>query len=289
MFSQSHNDGLSPSEDEKQLASEYRKLSDENPIEKDRYRLLRVLALALRIEPLLLRNARLRFAPRSEPEWETEIWFSPLMRTRNVKASVMREGIARTFLEDLKTEPEEYEKAWKFVDEHTRHWADADRLEQKLRLAAAGDDQIALRDGIEQILKTLQQTTDDHSRREWARWVKGALPGLWPESESIPELGWLRQYIAAALGSAGWASHGDSGLESMPGWLIQALPKLQGPDLYLRLRPGVLECLKHQDELPSHRLEFSFPLPTPLLLTENDRKSRWEGFWPGAGSELQKN
>ena len=43
------------------------------------YRLALVLAPALRVEPLLLRNARLHFLPQSDAGLESDLWFSPLV------------------------------------------------------------------------------------------------------------------------------------------------------------------------------------------------------------------
>ena len=100
------------------------------------YRLLRVLALALRIEPLLLRNARLHFIPASDIEIETQIWFSSIMHTRNAKACVIRGGIARALVDELVKDSEDYNAAWAFVQTHTRHWSAQDQLEQELRLDA---------------------------------------------------------------------------------------------------------------------------------------------------------
>jgi len=272
---------IEPSVDETKLAHDYRPLTNQNISEKHRYRLIQVLALALRIDPLLLRNARLRFAPRSDTEWETDIWFSSLMRARNSKFAVMREGTARTLIDDLATIPDEYQTAWQFVEQHTRHWPETDRLEQRLRLAAAKNEQNVLTAGFEQMLKTLQQTTNDDERRECARWVKGSLSGLISEGQHSQELAWLQQYIAAALGSSGQILNRNAAVEPIPEWLLHALPKVKGQNLYLRLRPGVLECLKKKDDLPYHELALSLPLPTPILIAEDSGKSRWEGFWPG--------
>ncbi|MCI0733116.1 MAG: hypothetical protein L0Y38_04740 [Methylococcaceae bacterium] len=66
------------------------------------YPLLELLALAIRIEPHLLRNARLRVLPQSDVSIETEIWFSPMMRSQNVQACVMWDGIAREMVKRLK-------------------------------------------------------------------------------------------------------------------------------------------------------------------------------------------
>ena len=44
--------------------------------------LARLLSLATRVEPLLLRNARLHFLPGSATEIESLLWFSPLIGAR---------------------------------------------------------------------------------------------------------------------------------------------------------------------------------------------------------------
>ena len=80
----------------------------------DFYKLARVLSLALRIEPLLLRNARLRFAPTSITQLENDLWFSPMMRTRSSNAVVVHAGIARLLTDDLAEYPKDYKDAWRF-------------------------------------------------------------------------------------------------------------------------------------------------------------------------------
>ena len=197
-------------------------LQQESP---QQFQLLQVLALALRIEPLLLRNARLEFAPGSDIELETEIWFSTIMLSRNAKACIMRGGIARALVDDLSKNQQSYEKAWAFVQKHTRHWQGQDQLEQQLRLAARTNDTQALQNGFEQILNTLVYTEDAASKRDLSRWLKGAIPSFIVQKDQSETAHLLFQYAAAALGlPASWSGNHQANRASMPPWLIDALP-----------------------------------------------------------------
>jgi hypothetical protein len=63
--------------------------------------LARVLVLAPRIEPLLLRNARQRFLPGSDAGTESQLCFSPLVAARSTREIVLHLGIARVLAGQL--------------------------------------------------------------------------------------------------------------------------------------------------------------------------------------------
>ena len=58
------------------------------------FTLVSYLILAPRIEPLLLRNARLKFAPQLQAEVESQLWFSPLVAARSNNEIILIQGIA---------------------------------------------------------------------------------------------------------------------------------------------------------------------------------------------------
>ncbi len=266
---------LQPTRDERDFVA---RLSEEPHL----YPLAQVLALAQRIEPLLLRNARLRFAPGSDTDLESEIWHHSMIYTRNAREVVIRAGIARALVDRLSVDATRFKTAWEFVDGQTRHWPARDRIELQMRLAAREQNTQRLRQQFRQILRSIQQTQNDHDRREMARWIKGALPGVTaPEQERSEEHHWLQQYVAAALGSPGKRLRRcDTVPEPLPEWLLQLLPKKKEHKLSLQLRPGVLECLKPTDG--SHTITLSLPLPTPIVLrTDRETVPRWESLWPG--------
>lgn len=248
------------------------------------YRLLKVLALALRIEPLLLRNARLHFIPASDIEIETQIWFSSIMHSRNAKACVIRGGIARALVDELAKEKDPdpaYKDAWTFVQNHTRHWSVQDQLEQELRLAARKKDSTALHNGLNKILKTLLNEEDPSAKRDLSRWIKGAMPTLFNPDKADEMAHLLFQYTAAALGlPATWSNDRRESKASMPQWLIDALPPSKANSIGIQLRKGLLECLEPASA--RHTLTFNLPLPTPALLTVNNNgQAQWESLWVG--------
>jgi hypothetical protein len=249
------------------------------------YRLAQILALAVRVEPLLLRNARLHFLPASDTELETEFWWcSDFIYTRNVQAAVMRSGIARALCNALLTEaPERFQEAKKLIADLTRHWRETDRIEQDMRWAVLEDDTVTLQQNIQRILKTLEKLSlprEDSAKRELARWIKGALPTLVNPEQAGTEVRWLYQYVSAALGSPGNWLAGGTIAEPLPKSLIRALPLVEKQALGLQLHPGVLEILKPDGNLPS--IEISLPLPTAVLLSfDGKAKPRWENVWIG--------
>ncbi len=106
------------------------------------YRLALVLAPALRVEPLLLRNARLHFLPQSDAGLESDLWFSPLVSARSARSVLLRPGAARVLTDRLETDgaPFPYAEVWRFIDEQTSDWRFEDRLEQALRQSARRGD-----------------------------------------------------------------------------------------------------------------------------------------------------
>jgi formylglycine-generating enzyme required for sulfatase activity len=265
---------LDPSAEDNAFVAE---LSANKPL----YRLLQVLALPQRIEPLLLRNARLIFAPGSDTELESEIWFHPMIQTRNAKAIVLRSGIARALADRLADEDNDlYNNAKRFIEEHTRQWPEPDRIEFDLRLAARTQDFNALKKGFQRMLNTLVNVGDDTERRELARWIKGALPTLMSNVTNTDEPNWLYQYVSAALGSAGQQLKNTSSQTTLPDWLAAVLPSGKEQKFALQIRPGVLEVLNPTQG--GHPITLTLPLPTPVLLTFDDgSESRWETIWQG--------
>jgi len=256
------------------------KLSENNTL----YRLMLVLALPQRIEPLLLRNTRLKFAPNSSTDLETTIWFHPMIHSRNAKAIVLRSGIAGALLARLIRDKDLAElntEAIKFVEQHIAHWSEPDRVEFGLRLALRTNDNNALQRGMQRMLQTLIKLNTDSDRREFARWVKGALPTLSDKTKVSDELSWLYQYLSAALGSStGQLFKRCVSQNPLPSWLIEALPPGKEREIALQMRPGVLECLSPSQG--GHAITLSLPLPTPVLLHFDEQdNSRWESLWLG--------
>lgn len=246
------------------------------------YQLALVLAPALRVEPRLLRNARLRFLPGTEASLEARFWFSPLVANRSARSVAMRTGLARVLTDRL--EQPHFDEVWGFIQQHTAHWPLLDRLEQNLRQAARAQDQARIQEDLREVLRQVHRQSGDSERRELARWVKGALPGIGAaDSGNAPaELGLLAQFAAASLGDQGGGLSRRALEPGLPSWLAKQVPSGKGYALGLRLRPGVLECLAA--DAGGHRLDLDLPPPVPVHIRRDDGvpdPGCWEPLYVG--------
>jgi len=222
--------------------------------------LARLLVLAPRIEPLLLRNARQHFLPASGAELESQLWLSGLVAARSTREIVLHPGVACVLAAQLdgarpcpgyqeeEDAPEITESApslltlWTFTREHTRHWPAEDRLERDLRYHALRADSTAINEGLEAILARIADESEpltagetseqrrsrlDQRRIGLARLAKRVLPGLRGRLDgcSAEKARLLARYAALALGDGGdWSGEPVGAPEALPDWLTGRLP-----------------------------------------------------------------
>jgi hypothetical protein len=264
---------LDPTTDERGYAE---RLARDEP---DLYRLALALAPALRIEPLLLRNARLRFVPDSDAGLEAELWFSALIASRSARACVLRPGLARLLCDRLERPdaPLPAADVHRFVRRHTAHWPALERLEQEMRQRARRGDREALISGLRQVLSHIDREPSEAERRELARWVKGLLPVVAaPEPPRDPErghstpaeVGLLAQYAAASLGDVSGGLSARAASPGLPSWLADRMPGGATHAIGLILRPGVLECMAAGQG--DHTLELAGAPPAAVHLQPAD-------------------
>ncbi|MFV2055991.1 MAG: formylglycine-generating enzyme family protein [Thiohalomonadales bacterium] len=248
------------------------------------YKVLRVVALATHIEPLLLRNTRIDYAPQSDIELEATIWFyEDIIQSRNALGLVMYGGIARALVDHFEQqEKDAYTEAKAFVEDHTRHWKPRDRLEQRLRWYARENNQDEVKRGLQQLLYTLTQLSKPEQRREFTRWIGGALPQLTKADDAAPEEAhWLNHYVSAIFGSTGkQLSPTRDTTTTIPTWLTSHFPGGENNRIGLRLYQNGLQCLPADEA--DHVIDINLPLPTPVLLqTEPNGIKQWQGLWVG--------
>ncbi|WP_200284617.1 SUMF1/EgtB/PvdO family nonheme iron enzyme [Rhabdochromatium marinum] len=221
--------------------------------------LARLLVLAPRIEPLLLRNARQRFLPASDAELESQLWLSGLVAARSTREIVLHPGIACVLAAQLAgarscpghqdehdsevaEDAPSLEAIWTFTCEHTRHWSAEDRLERDLRYHALRADSAAINEGLEAILARIADESEplaagetseqrrsrlDQRRIGLARLAKRVLPGLRGRLDgcSAEKARLLARYAALALGDGGdWSGEPVGAPEALPDWLKGRLP-----------------------------------------------------------------
>jgi len=251
------------------------------------YQLALRLGPALRIEPLLLRNLRRRFLPRSSADLEGELWHGALVGSRSRRAVVLRAGIARLLSDELAEDEEAYRACVSFIEAHTRHWPLLDRLEQTLRQEVRAGDLERVRAGLRIALTRLQAEASPGGRRSLARWAQGALPAVVAEATPMPEADWLALFAAATLGDAeGTLAHLVAPDAVLPQWLTAGLPVPSGPKVGLRLRGGTpVTVLEVVDPAPGlAELSLATPPPCPVHLScegASEPAPGWTPIWPG--------
>jgi len=261
--------------------------------------LARVLVLAPRIEPLLLRNARHRFLPGGDAAIESQLWFSALVAARSTREIVLHLGIARVLAGQLggakpwpqddfpadDSNPPRLEDVWAFTREHTRHWTAEDRMERDLRYQALRADDLLLDAGLQSILAEIARESEpagDEARRlELARLAKRTLPivrhGLGNSATSTARL--LARYAALALGDAGDWSECAGAPDALPSWLDSKLPPAPSrAKLGIQVRGDenrgyVLHLVEPSDGLSA--IELPTPLPGRLHVAPAGRAGQW--------------
>lgn len=272
---------LDPGDDDRQLLQQVREC------EPNHYALACVVAPALRIEPLLLRSARLRFVPNSGADLEAEFWFGSLIDSQSATAVTLRPGVARLLTDQLLADGDQFAQTLlPFLREHTRHWHALDRIEQQLRLDVVMGDAPAVQAGLRRALQLLHAADEDERRTDIARWARSALPGLTEERTELDEFGWLALFASARLDDAGGLlTARNASPMHLPDWLAPELRSMaaSGARLGLVWWPGVLQCL------PTGEGDHDLPLPTappaPVRIVAEGAATefdQWHALSPGA-------
>lgn len=272
---------LQPTPFEKHLVEGFRGPWPEMP---PLVRLARLLSLATRIEPLLLRNSRRHFLPGSATEIESLFWFSPLIGARGNGEVVMHPGVSRLLADELRGEPARFQEALEFTRRHTCHWLPEDRLEQELRLDTLSDDPASgqMQQGLQDMLRLLHDESDPQRRIRLARSIRQTLATIGAAAGALDELRWLNQYASYRLGTMAAAPLGSTPLPP-PAWLAGTLPA--------PFRPARLAVELHYDAADnrpvlhfvaaagsaaaSGAIEFPTPLPANLHVQCQGEPGTW--------------
>lgn len=199
--------------------------------------LARTLSLASRVEPALLRAARL-LVPGAHVGTESALWSSTLVGRRSAEAIVLRADVARVLQEDLARDRVALDGAWTLLSRAHAHLAPALRLEERLAylaLSNAGDD--ALDHELTRVAKALHEP-DRPGLVSWAERALGRTPSRVRARPVARALGGVVQ--AAVLGAG--PTHGErlgwrQGIERWPGTMTLTA-RVDGEALVLGLTRG---------------------------------------------------
>jgi PLD-like domain len=153
-----------------------------------------IVSIASRIEPELLRSARLAMLATADASAEADLWLSPLMRSRGALFAVMRTDVARILRERLRAEPARLNAAWQILTAVHRDAPPALQVEEEItwRALVRPDDP-----QIERLFSSVAAALD-RGRVGLARWATRALPDL-PAPARDSSGAWSVRVKASAL------------------------------------------------------------------------------------------
>jgi hypothetical protein len=234
-------------------------------------KLARAVCLAVLVEPGLLRRARIQLVPGADAGTESDLWFSPLVLTRNTAGivlepdvlTVLRHQLAAEANDPESTDPEFADRARALVAAlHAGH-PPALQLEEEVvweavRHGSAAQPQIEAR--LRTAVKAMATDTDES--RNVARWAAQAWSRL-PETVTQTDAAHLLAVGAALrLGTAASvASFGDQEMPASLGWLVpggSGTPVLLGVELAANGLRFV--------EPAADGLTFELPRTSPLVV-----------------------
>ena len=197
--------------------------------------LARCLSIATRIEPALLRRARLRFVPEADASVEADLWFGSLVQSRTPLGIVFRSELLPGLRSELAAEPHLLDEAYEMVKRAHAHEATAIQLEEELTwlgLGGGGGTSEAAR-----LLERAVYSMVTENREGLARWSARAFERL-PATVQDLEQGRMldlgsRARIGAKITTTEAAAAGE--------WLAWVAPAFPTLPANVRLFDGAVE------------------------------------------------
>jgi isoamylase len=155
-------------------------------------------ALAVRLEPELLRALRLRCLPRRDASAEADLWWSDIMSARGVRAVSISPPVLRWLREELKewyrAEPELVGRARDLVTEYHAAEPPTVVLEESLAWAAIHDDRDTAEAELSRVLRSLVSENRTGLADWWpAAWAR--LPDLARRTAAASRLNIATSYL----------------------------------------------------------------------------------------------
>jgi beta-lactamase class A len=232
-------------------------------------RLAEEVSLAVVVDPVLLRRARLDLAPAATAATEADLWFSPLVRSRSPDGFVFTPDAAAALRARLAADPDRLQAARDRVEAAHAHLPPALQVEEELLWLSCRQD-AAARERCEELLRSVVAALVRDGRAGVASWAARALPPVVrmvhaSEAGRMLEAGvWLRM-------GRGFARFATEDGTPLPEWLHSvAPPDLERATLRVRLLPTGIE-VDAGEGAGGHAI--AVPATYPLLL---------DVTWPGA-------
>jgi tetratricopeptide (TPR) repeat protein len=166
----------------------------------DAVRLARVVSIATRIEPELLRQARLQLLHPVDAGAEADLWFSPLVESTTPLALTLVPAVADLLRRQLAESRDSLESAWEVLKVVHENAPPAIKLEERVTWHSLVGD-AASRDEIEKDLMSVVSAIATQNRSGLARWALRAVPNFPEETRQTKAASTLMLTAAAHLGS----------------------------------------------------------------------------------------
>lgn len=141
--------------------------------------LARVVSLAARIEPQLLRRARLELLPHLPVSAEADLWFSALSEARSTRWLILQSAVADRLRSELARDRKLFDRAWDVLRRVHENIAPAVALEEEVTyLALSPGSGSSIADAIETKLTSVVHAIVAEQRTGLIDWVVRALPRL---------------------------------------------------------------------------------------------------------------
>ena len=249
-------------------------------INPDAVQLAVMVSLASRIEPELLRSARLEMLSSADASAEADLWLSSLISSRSTLFAVMRPTVADTLREQLCAEPQRLAAAWRVLTRIHEHAPPALRTEEEItwRVLANPEDP-----EIGRLFESVLVAMED-GRVGLAKWAARALPrmpaqarqsgGAWRVAQKATEVLGGQPILGAELTRAPI-------LDVSSPFSIENLPMVT---VGLRLFEDALRISEPPED---HAERIEIPRTTPLLFEvewqQNEKtERRTVSFGPGS-------
>lgn len=225
-------------------------------------RLARIVSLAARVEPELLRAVRLRLLPHADAGVEADLWFSPLVQSQSPLALAMEPQVVDVLRMQLAAEPGLLHGAWAVLREVHRDAPATLQLEEQITwLALVGTDEALQR--IDEVLRPVVAAMVQQDRRGLSRWVLRAFPRM-PHVVHLSETVQMLAMGAGARLGGQRILKADLPRHAVREWLPWILP-VDVPKVLLGVRLVDNTC---QVREPPHAGDHTIEVPRtdPLLL-----------------------
>jgi len=235
--------------------------------------LARWVCLATRIDPALIRRARLRLMPGGNGGTESDLWFSPLVQTVGARYILFYPEVSNLLRHQLAGSRKDLARAWKVTRQTHRALPELMRLEEKLTWLSLKKD-AKLERKLDALLRPLIKAILTGQREGLGRWALNVIPHL-PKRARVSKSARLLRMIAESQLYGGWANLlttiGDGPTDEEAALLLHGLDRTT---VGLRLRGNNLEVSEPPED--GDRL-IKVPATNPRVL---------ELSWPHDGEQV---